>query len=148
MPHLITVLAIFLLFYFLVGRNFFKLWKVGLIGVGIMMVADYAGFRLNLWHYQNGLFTIGNFMPVFHIVNIYLVSIIFINRLPSHWGKRALYIVYFSVLSLAVEAWMFRNGGIIYPNWKMWYSYFLILGGLSLLAYLSDFMHKERLHGV
>lgn len=143
MPHLILMLTVFTVFFFLAGSNHYKLWKTGLIGVGIMMAADYAGFRLNLWRYEGEMVTIANYMPLFHIISIYFFSMIFINWLPENWSKRALYIIYFSVLSLAVEAWMFSHGGIVYPNWKMWYSYFLVIGGLSLLAYLSDFVRKR-----
>lgn len=144
MPHLIKVLAIIPLFYFFVGNRYLFYWKAGLIGMGIMLAADYTGFRLNLWHYQNGLITLWSFLPLPHILNIYFVSVIFVSWLPEDWSRRILYIIYFSVLSLAVEGAIYSAGGIIYPNWKIQYSFFLILGGLSLLAYLSDFVIKQH----
>jgi len=144
MPFLIKALIVFPLFYFTVGRNFFRLWKAGLIGVGLMMIADYIGFKLNLYVYQGELIRIGGFMPLLHIFNVYLISIMYLNWLPEQWSKRILYTVYASALFLAVEAAVFSAGGIIYPNWSIIRSYFLIVGGLSLLAYLSDFVLKKE----
>lgn len=136
-------LIIMPIFYFLVGRSILRLWKAGLIGVALMLMVDYAGFRFNLYQYQNGIITLGNWMPVLHIVNCYLVAMMYINWLPGQWGRRILYTVCFSVFTLVIEVMVFSWGGIIYPNWRIWYSYFLCIVGLSLLGYLSDFVLKK-----
>jgi hypothetical protein len=144
MPHFIMTLISIPVFYFLIGSNFFRLWNAGLIGIGIVLAADYSGYRLNLYQYQNGLITLGNWLPVFHIINMYLISMMYLNWLPKQWSKRIMYTVYFSAFALVIEAIMYRAGAIAYYNWKLWYSYFLTFVGLSLLAYLSDFVLKQQ----
>jgi hypothetical protein len=37
-----------------------------------------------------------------------------------------------------VEAASHSLGAIVYLNWKLWYSYFVVMAGLLLLAYLAD----------
>lgn len=144
MPFQIKLMIIIPVFYFLARRSFHRLWKGGLIGVAIMMVADYIGYRLNLFVYQNELLIIGGYLPVSNIISVFLSSMLFLKWLPERWDRRILYILYVSVLFLAVEAMVFNAGGIIYPNWSLVHSYFLLIGGLSLLAYLSDFAGNQR----
>ncbi|MFZ5595466.1 MAG: hypothetical protein ACOY31_00420 [Bacillota bacterium] len=144
MPHLIKILIVMPLFYFILGHKFSKLWRYGLAGVGIMLAADYTGFRLNFYHYQNGFITMGGWMPVPHIINVFIDSMFYVNWLPKQWGRRFWYTVCFSVVSLFVEAIVYSAGGIVYHNWKLWHSYFLSLGGLSLLAYISDFLSLKQ----
>ena len=109
-----------------------------------MLLVDYFGTKYNLYKYTNGLFYIGNF-PLTHIIGIYAASILYLNWLPQQHGKRILYTIYFSVLFLAVEAAMYSAGAIIYPNWKLSYSYPLNIVGLLALAYLSDLYEKITL---
>ena len=139
MPFLIKALITFPMFYFLVGSNFRMLWKAGLIGVGIMLIADYVGFHFDLYNYQHGFTMLVGFMPPLHIFNMYLISMMYLKWLPQKWGERILYTIYLSVIFLAIEAVMYQADAITYYNWELWYSYFLNIGGLSLFAYLSDF---------
>lgn len=145
MPFLVNTMIVFPFFLLMAGRNFTQLWKGGLIGVGIMLVADTIGHFLNLYHYQNGFFMLGGFMPVLHIFSMFVFSMLYLNWLPRSWVKRIFYTVYVSAIFLAIEAIMFQAGALVYPNWELWYSYFLNIAGLSLLAYLSDFV-EQRLH--
>ena len=137
MPFLILALIVFPIFIFLAAHRFPGLWKGGLIGVGIMILSDYAGYRLNLYAYQRELIMVG-VLPVFHIFDIFIVSMLFLNWLPQQWSRRIPYILFFSALSLAVEGAMYNAGAIIYVNWHLGYSYLVLIAGLSLLAYLSD----------
>ena len=140
MPWLVKTLIVFPIFYILAGCDYLKLWKSGLIGVGVMLVFDTIGYKLNLYIYRNGLIMLGGFIPLLHIFNINFISILYVKWLPSKWDKRILYIIYVSAIFLAMEAAMYSVGGIVYPKWKLLYSYFLDIVGLSLLAYLSDFV--------
>lgn len=126
-----------------VNNNIAKLWKISAIGVGIMLFVDSLGTKLNYYNYPEGIIYLGT-IPVFHIFYTYLISMLFLNWLPQRWGKRFLYIIYVSVLFLVVETVMFSAGAILYIKWKIWYSYFLLVGGLLLLAYLSDYGTGER----
>lgn len=130
-------------FYFLAGHNFHCLWKGGLIGVGIMLAADTAGHYLNLYHYRNSQFMIGGFMPLPHIFNMFLISMLYLNWLPRQWPERISYTAYMSALFIVIEVIMKRAGAIEYLNWELWYSYLLIFVGLSVLAYLSDFVQSN-----
>lgn len=143
MPFLIKALVVSTFFLLTAGRNFTRLWKGGLIGVGIMLVADTAGHFLNLYHYQNELIMIGGVIPAVHVFNMFLFSMLYLNWLPQSRAKIILYTVYTSVLFLSIESVMYRAGAIVYLNWELWYSYFLIFFGLLLLAYLSDFMRHN-----
>lgn len=138
MPFLIISVILLPFTIWTAGKNFDKLWKGALIGVGIMVVADTTGHLLNLYHYQNGLIMLGGFLPVIQILNIFISSVLYLNWLPRHWSKRLLYTAYVSVLFLALEAIIFQAGAIVYTNWMLLYSYILNIAGLSLLAYLSD----------
>jgi hypothetical protein len=123
----------------LVGRGFMRLWKAGLIGVAIMVVVDYFATRYILYAYPGGIVYLSN-IPIFLIILVYATSILYLNWLPVRWVQRFLYTIYFAALFLALEAVMYSAGAIAYPRWQLWYSYPLLLGGLSLFAYLSDFV--------
>lgn len=144
MLFIITALIIFPIFYYTIGRSINKLWKSGLVGVGIMVVADYIGFRLNLYTYQNGLLMIAGYLPIMHIFNMFIISMMYVRWLPVKWRDRLLYTVYLSMVFLVIEGAMYKSGALIYINWKIGYSFILIIGGLILLAYLSDFVYKKE----
>ncbi|MFZ5647791.1 MAG: hypothetical protein ACOY30_09265 [Bacillota bacterium] len=109
-----------------------------------MMAVDYAGFRMNLYDYHNGIIMLGGFMPLLHTLNIFIISMMYVNWLPRGWSIRLLYNVYLSVIFLALEASIYKAGSIVYHNWKLGYSFLLIIGGLYLLAYLSDFVTTNK----
>ena len=54
-------------------EKFSKYWKGGVIGVLIMFLADSLSIKLNYYVYPEGMLYIGS-LPVFHIVNIFLIS--------------------------------------------------------------------------
>lgn len=122
----------------------YKLWKAGAIGVGIMFIVDSLGAKLNLYSYPAGILYLGA-IPLFHIIYIFFISIIFINWIPRNWSKRFLYIIYISVLFLGIEAVMYSIGAISYQNWKITYSYILTVSGLTLLVYLYDLEARKTL---
>jgi hypothetical protein len=126
-----------------VNKNIARLWKTSAIGVGIMLFVDSLGTKLSYYNYTEGIIYLGS-IPVFHIIYTYIMSMLFLNWLPPHWAKRVLYIIYISVLFLVVETVMFSAGAIVYIKWKIWYSYFLLVGGLLLLAFLSQYGTGER----
>ncbi len=147
MHYVIYTATVWGLVYFLVGKRFVMLWKAALFGVLLMIVVDYFGTKYNLYLYPRGYIYIGR-LPVMHIINIYASSLLFLNWLPATWGKRMLYIVYISTIFLTLEALMYSAGAVAFPNWKLPYSYFLNIAGLSALAYLSDFiLRRESLDG-
>jgi len=139
MPILLSALLTWSLVALLVGCGFMRLWKAGLIGVAIMVVVDYFATIYNYYSYPGGIVYLFN-LPVFLIILVYANSILYLNWLPARWLQRFLYTVYFAVLCLALEAVMYSAGAIAYPRWQLWYSYPVLLGGLSLFAYLSDFV--------
>ena len=141
MPWIIYVTFLWVLVFILVGKRFYLLWEKGLLGVVLMLLVDYFGTKYNLYKYSKGLFYIGNF-PLTHIIGIYAGSILYLNWLPQQRGKRILYTIYVSVPFLALEAAMHKAGAIIYPNWKLLYSYPLTIVGLLVLAYLTDLFKK------
>lgn len=142
MPYIVQALIIFPVFYFLAGHNFLRLWRGGLIGVGVALVADITGHQLSLYHYVNGILVIGAY-PFIHFFNIFIFTMLYLNWLPREWTKRIIYTVYISVIFLAVEAMMFQANAIVYQHWKLSYSYFLDIGGLLLVAYLYDFIIEK-----
>ncbi len=146
MPIMLSALFTWSLVALLVGRGFMRLWKAGLIGVAVMVTVDYFGIRYNFYAYPEGLVYLSN-LPVFLIILVYANSILYLNWLPARWLQRFLYTVYFAVLFLALEAVMYSAGAIVYPHWELWYSYPLLLGGLSLFAYLSDFVLSKDKRG-
>lgn len=138
-PHLIFTALTWSLVYFLAGGKFFKLWKAGLIGVAISVVADYLGTKYNFYLYRQGIIYLGR-LPLFHLLSVYAASILFLAWLPARWKRRFLYIVCVATLFLAVEALMYSQGGIVYPHWRLWYSWFLDVAGLTLLALLAGIL--------
>jgi hypothetical protein len=137
MHYLFNAVFAWTLVYALVGKRFLKLWRASFIGVALVIVVDYLGTKFNLYLYPLNIISIGG-LPLFHIIASYPLTMLYLNWLPRHWDRRILYTAYFSVLLLALEALMFSAGAIIYPNWKLWYSYFLTVAGLSLVAFLAD----------
>lgn len=125
-----------------VGRRFYKLWKAGFIGVGIMLIVDLLGTRYNLYAYQQGILYLGG-IPALHIVQTYVSSILYLNWLPRRRDLRVPYTVFVSALFLVVEAIMYRIGAIIYPNWNLGYSFILLILGLLLLSHLSGLIIKD-----
>ena len=144
MPWLIHTTFIWVLVFILINKRFYLLWKKGLLGVVIMVIVDCIGIELNLYHYAKGLFYIGC-LPLLHIISIYGASILYLNWLPQQTSKRILYTIYFSALFLSLEAAMYSAGAVIYPDWKLSYSYLLNLTGLLSLAYLTDLFEKIEL---
>lgn len=124
--------------YFIVGRDYRELWKGGLIGVGIMVFFDTIGYFMNLYVYNKEFVMVLGILPLFQIVNVFLISLAYLKCLPNQWSSRMLYTVYVSVILLGMEAFTYSKGALLYPNWKIGYSYLLIILGLSLLAYLWD----------
>lgn len=143
--YFIYTAVVWLLVYFIVGRRFFGLWKAGLIGMVLTALVDYFGTKYNLYLYPGGLIYIGR-LPLLHLLNALATTILYYNWLPGPWNKRLLYTAYTSFILLGLEAFMFSVGAIIYPNWKLWYSYFLLLAGLTITAYLSDFVMDKSLN--
>ncbi len=139
MPLLLSALFAWALVGLLVGRGFMRLWKAGLIGVAIMIVVDYFATIYNYYIYPGGIVYLFN-LPIFLIILVYATSILYLNWLPARWVQRFLYTIYFAALSLALEAVMYSAGAVAYPRWQLWYSYPLLLVGLSLFACLSDFV--------
>lgn len=139
MPILLSALFVWTLLILLVGRRLILLWKAGLIGVVLMVTVDYFGTKYNFYAYPGGIVYLSN-LPVFLIIGVYATSILYLNWLPARCAQRFLYTVYVAALYLTLEAVMYSAGAIVYPRWKLWYSYPLLLGGLSLFAYLSDFV--------
>lgn len=146
MQHLVLALVAWSLAYLLAGRNFSRLWKGGLIGAAITVLVDYLGTRYHFYLYAGGVAYIGE-LPLFHIVGMYAASMLYLNWLPRRRGGRILYTVIASAIFLAVESVMYSTGGIIYLHWKLWYSYFLLFAGLTLLACLSDLVLRHPLSG-
>ncbi len=142
MPFLIKSLIALPLFYFTAGHNFSKLWKGGLIGIFIVAATDYMGYKFNLYSYQNALVMLWGFMPILNNFSLFLVSMMYLNWLPHTWPRRIMYTAYISIIFLAVEAAMFANNAIVYIRWQLWYSYFLLIAGLLLLAFLWDLVKK------
>ncbi|OPX90459.1 MAG: hypothetical protein A4E53_01011 [Pelotomaculum sp. PtaB.Bin104] len=105
----------------------------GFIGTIIVGFVDYIGIKLDFYYYPEGFFYIAG-MPLFHFIGIYATSILYLYWLPRKWKDRLLYTFYISVLLLAVEAVVYSQGGVAYPNWELWYSYFLLVTGLTILA--------------
>lgn len=144
-PFLVNAVLVFLFFLCFAGKNFYKLWIGGFIGVCIVFVTDSIGYFYNLYYYRNGLLMLWGYLPVLHLFNVFISSMLYLNWLPAVWSRRILYTVYVSVLFLAIEGLIHEAGGIIYPNWSLGHSYFLINGGLLLLAYLSDIVKGTKL---
>jgi len=105
----------------------------GFIGITIGAVVDYIGIKLNFYNYPKGILYIKG-IPFFNILGIYAKSILYLYWLPRRWKDRLLYTNCISVFYLAVEAAVYSLGGIAYPNWRLGYSYFLLVAGLTLLA--------------
>lgn len=144
---IIKGILVWLFVYVFVGRRFNSLWKAGLIGVLIMLAADYTGYVLNLYVYQEGYIYLGG-IPLVQIINSYGFSLIYLNWLPQKWSKRLPYIIYISTLYLAIEAAGYQSGVIAYPNWSLGLSYCILVLGLSLLAYLSGFLFRDSKRSV
>ncbi len=137
--YLIYTTIAWSLAYIFVGRRFLILWKASLLGVALTVLVDYFGTKYNFYVYPRGGIYLGN-LPLFHLINSFAIMILFFNWLPRRWGRRLPYTIYASVIFLFLEAVMYSAGAISYPNWKLWYSYFLILGGLSLAVFLADLL--------
>jgi len=139
MPFIVKSVITVVFFVFLVGNEYKRLWKGALIGLGLVLATDLIAYGYDLYHYNDGLFMIGGIIPLLHILNMFLITMIYLNWLPGSWRKRFLYTLYVSVMALAIEGSMYRAGALVYQHWKIGYSFVLINGCLLLLAYLSDF---------
>ncbi len=139
MSYLFEAALAWSMVYFFVDRRVSGLWKAGLIGVAVAVVTDYFGTKYNFYAFTGGIIYLGR-LPLLHVIGMYPWTLLYLNWLPGRWTKRVMYNAYLSAIFLAVEAVMHSAGAIVYPNWKIWYSYFLIFWGLVLTAYLSDFV--------
>ncbi|MEW6696089.1 MAG: hypothetical protein ACOY35_13135 [Bacillota bacterium] len=139
MHYLFYTLLSWGIIYLFVGRRFFLLWKAASIGLLIAVTVDYFGIKHNLYYYTEGIVYIGN-QPLLGLISVFGSVILYMNWLPRQWNERVLYTAYVSVLFLAVEAAMYQAGAIQYPHWQLWYSYFLLNGGLLLVACLADLL--------
>lgn len=127
------------LVYFLVGKRFLRLWKASLLGLALTVLVDYFGTKYNFYVFPRGVICLGS-LPLFHIINSFAGMMLFLNWLPRRWDKRMLYTIYASAIFLFLEAIMYSVGAIAYPNWELWYSYLLLIGGLTLVAVLADLL--------
>lgn len=130
------------LVYIFVGCRFATLWKGSFIGLLIMLTYDYLGTKYNIYVYHDNLSLYLGRMPLFFIIGVYATSMLYLNWIPSRWDKKVIYTIYVSALFLSYEAFAYSIGAISYPNWQLWYSYFLIFSGLILMAFLSDLLNK------
>ncbi len=142
MEYLIYTLIAFAVIFIFVGKRFYKIWKLGFIGVGIMLLADLLGTGYNYYAYPRGILYLGG-IPVLHIFQTYASSILYLNWLPRRQDLRVAYTFFVSALFLVVEAIMYHIGAVIYPNWNLAYSFILLIFGLSMLSYLSGFVQKD-----
>lgn len=117
----------------------------GFIGLVLAALVDYFGTQYNLYVYPGWSVYLGK-LPLVHLVNIYAISVLFLYGLPSEWKKRIEYILCAATVFLALEAFAFQSGAIAYPRWELWFSYFLIIAGLSLLSFFSDFVKIPKGH--
>ena len=143
MHYFVYTLVIWGMVFLFVGKRFCNLWISGLFGVGLEVIVDTLAIKYNLYNYSKGIVYVGS-LPLFQVINVYGVSILYLNWLPKQWSRRIMYTAYVSVLFLAMEALMYTVGGIAYPNWKLWYSYILCIPGLLLVAFLSDFVNRKK----
>jgi len=141
--YLIYMLIAFAAIFVFVGKRFYKIWMCGFIGVGIMLLVDLLGTGYNFYAYPRGILYLGG-IPVLHIFQTYASSILYLNWLPRRRELRVAYTILASALFLAVEAIMYHTGAVIYPNWNLAYSFIILIFGLSVLGYLSDFVIKDE----
>ncbi|MDF9409202.1 MAG: hypothetical protein A4E52_01685 [Pelotomaculum sp. PtaB.Bin013] len=135
MSHILFALFAWTICLVFVKKRYPEFWLAGFIGVAMMASIDYIAIKLNLYNYPDGIIYIGG-IPLFQYFGTYAMSIIYLCRLPGRWKDRFLYTAYIAVFYLAVEAAVYSLGGIAYPNWKLGYSYFLLIAGLTMLAFL------------
>ena len=124
-------------------EKLYYLWKLGFIGVAIILLVDYPLTLLGFYSYPNGLIYLGS-LPVFHFVEGLASSILFINWLPDSLIYRFIYIPIASLIFITEELIMKYYGGIVYLRWNTFESYLLILIGLSLFTYLKDLNSSEQ----
>lgn len=142
MYYLYQAIIAWALVYFFVGNRFIALWKGSFIGLLIMLIYDYLGTKYNIYIYHDNLSLYLARMPLFFIVSIYATSMLYLNWLPRRWDRKVIYTIYVSTIFLSIEAFAYSFGAISYPNWQLWYSYFLIFSGLILVAFLFDLLNS------
>ncbi len=139
MPHLIFTIVSWLVLLITVRKNrIAQLATSGIIGVILAVIVDAFFISLGLYRYEKTFIKIGGTIPIFHLMYVYATTIIYLNWLPNYWGKRILYTVFVATAFLVVEAIMNQLGAIVYPKWQLWYSYLVILIGLSALSTITN----------
>ncbi|OPX84008.1 MAG: hypothetical protein A4E54_02973 [Pelotomaculum sp. PtaB.Bin117] len=141
MSHILFALFAWAICLIFVKKRVQELWLAGIIGVAIMSLVDYVGIKLNLYSYPRGVIYIGE-IPLFQFFGTYAMSIIYLYWLPGRWRDIFPYTAYISVFYLTIEAVVYSFGGIAYPNWRLGYSYFLLIGGLTLLAFFYSMVPR------
>lgn len=114
-------------------------WAIsGIIGVALAVFVDSIFISYGLYRYEKSLFIINGTFPVCHLFYTYASTIIYLIWLPKHWQDQILYTVFLSTAFLIVEAIMHQFGAIVYIKWSLWYSYPVILFGLSFLCIIAS----------
>ncbi|KKM10904.1 hypothetical protein SY88_11035 [Clostridiales bacterium PH28_bin88] len=124
--------------YYMVPReNIRRFWTLGLIGgAGLtLLIQVIAVPLLGLWRFINPFFSIAGiplFLPVAYIAEV----LIFAQYLPPGTGERALYVVGFGGLNMAVEWFFLRYGLMAHPDWNLLYTFFLGIVAHLAVVYL------------
>jgi len=123
----------------IVGKSRIAQWAVsGIVGVTLAVIVDSVLISYGLYRYEKSLITINGIFPVCHFLYTYASTIIYLNWLPKHRREQILYTVFLSIAFLVVEAIMYQFGAIVYIKWNLWYSYPVILFGLSFLCIIAS----------
>lgn len=139
MPHLIFAIISWGVLLITVGKTrIIQLSVNGVIGVALAITVDSFGRILGLYKYANMIFPIAGYIPISHLFYIYASTILYLNWLPGSWLRRLIYTACFSAAFLVVEAIMYQAGAIIYLKWRLWYSFFLVFSGLSVIGIITD----------
>ena len=139
MPHLILAIVSWMVLLIKVGKSRIAQWAIsGIIGVALAVTVDSVLISYGLYRYEKALFVINGIFPVCHFFYTYASTILYLNWLPKHRREQIIYTIVLSTVFLVVEAIMHQFGAIIYLKWNLWYSYPVILFGLSFLCTIAS----------
>lgn len=142
MPWVITAIASWVIFYFLVDVRYLKSTIFGGLAAVVMgSVVDWGGQQLGLYQFYDIIISWAN-SSIFYIWGpIFTMGILFLQYLPRKRSLQIINIFAVSLLFLAMETLILQTHAAEYKQWHYLASFMVNLGALTTLTWFGQIFH-------
>jgi len=139
LPWVITAIASWIIFYFLVD-----IWQLkrtifgGLFTVALGSLVDWGGQQLNLYKFYDIIINWAGCSMFYVFGPVFTVGILFTQYLPRNRTLQVINILVVSLLYVAMESLILQTKAAEYKHWHILASYAVNVGALTVLTWVAQ----------